>query len=74
MVSYEIISEKMRRDRVYQLAKFSRSKLSRRGRKDIFQRLLREVDTIGIIEWWAHGSITRKPWNDFYVIVIRERA
>jgi hypothetical protein len=46
--------------------------MSAKARRTILENSLNMKNAIGFIEWWDRGSIARKPWREFYVIVIQD--
>jgi hypothetical protein len=71
--SYEIITQKTTNGRVYQLIKMSLPPVGVKRRKRILERFLEKENALGLIEWWAHGSLAERPWRDFCIILILNR-
>ncbi len=71
---YEVVKEWILEDRLYQLVRCSLPDANRRTRRKVLSELLERRATIGLIEWWIRGSIARKPWREFYVIVIEDSS
>lgn len=74
MVYHEIVVERHSEDRTYQLVKFSLPDIGRKGRRDAIEELLSRNDAIAAVEWWTKGSIVNKPWEQFYIVLIRRRS
>jgi hypothetical protein len=69
---YETIDKKLSQDRVYLLVRCSLPDANLKTRRRVLAELLERRNIIGLIEWWTRGSIARKPWREFYVIVIED--
>jgi hypothetical protein len=70
----ETVKERLMEDRAYQLVKCFLPNANLGTRRRVIAELLKRDKTIGLIEWWTRGSIARKPWREFYVIVIQNLA
>jgi len=66
------VGERLSEGRAYLLVRCSLPDANPRTRRRVLTELLERRYTIGLIEWWTHGSIARKPWREFYVIVIQD--
>lgn len=73
-ISYEIVGERISQGRVYRLVKCSFPDVNARARKRILEKYLDTNGAIGLIEWWTRGSIARRPWRMFYVILVLDVA
>ncbi len=72
-VSFKAIAKYSSYDRGYELVRVSLPSVSRTVRKRILESLLDEPRTVGLLEWWARGSLAKRPWRDFHVVVVREK-
>jgi hypothetical protein len=68
----EIVDERLSQDRAYMLVRCSLPDANLKTRRRVLAELLERRNTVGLIEWWTRGSIVRKPWGQFYIIVIAD--
>jgi hypothetical protein len=71
--SYEVVEQKFSNGRLCKLVKIALPPVSTRMRRRILEGFLDGTKALGMIEWWARGSLARRPWRNFYVIIILAR-
>jgi hypothetical protein len=67
---YQIVNTKTLNNRVYQLVEVSSRSTNRENRSKSLRNMLNKTGAIGLIEWWAKGSIIKKPKQRFRCILI----
>jgi hypothetical protein len=68
--NYQVVDTKTLNNRVYQLVEVSSPSKNRATRSESLRKMLNKTGAIGLIEWWAKGSIIRKPKERFRCILI----
>jgi hypothetical protein len=67
---YQVVNTKTINNRVYQLVEVSSPSTNRETRSKSLRKMLNKTGAIGLIEWWAKGSIIKKPRERFRCILI----
>jgi hypothetical protein len=67
---YQVVNTKTINNRVYQLVEVSSPPTNRENRSKSLRKMLNNTGAIGLIEWWAKGSIIKKPRERFRCILI----